>query len=121
MFENCSLFISKEVFFFVLFFGDFQELQQHHHHHHSSIHLSPIHDPFLIIIIIFLFHLLVWQQFPYIKKRLLVVYHQGSELSPIDCALDEIRGKLAELDDVVNQSPPDVKKLHLKLQGFVSV
>ena len=32
-----------------------------------------------------------------------------------------MRGKLAELDDVVNQSPPDVKKLQLKLQGSVSV
>ena len=49
------------------------------------------------------------------------MYQQDTELSPIDCALDEMKHKLAELDDVVNQSPPDAKKLQLKLQGAVSV
>ena len=60
--------------------------------------------------------------FPYVKKRILVVYHNKEEvLSPIQVATDEMAAKVTELQAVVSQAIPDVKKLQLKLQGAVSV
>jgi len=59
--------------------------------------------------------------FPYVKKRILVVYHKEEELSPIEGAVIDMKAKVAELTDVVYQRDPDVKKLQLKLQGAVSV
>jgi hypothetical protein len=59
--------------------------------------------------------------FPYVKKRILVVYHKEEELSPIEGAVADMKAKVAELTDVVYQHEPDVKKLQLKLQGAVSV
>lgn len=58
--------------------------------------------------------------FPYVKKRILVVYHKEEELSPIEVAIDEMRSRVTELDDVIAQRIPDVKRLQLKLQGSVS-
>ncbi len=58
--------------------------------------------------------------FPYVKKRILVVYHKEEVLTPIEVAIDEMTQKVAELEDVVNLKDPDVKKLQLKLQGSVS-
>ncbi len=58
--------------------------------------------------------------FPYVKKRILVVFHKDEELSPIEVAIDEMRARVSELEDVVGQRTPDVKRLQLKLQGSVS-
>lgn len=60
--------------------------------------------------------------FPYVKKRILVVYHNKEEvLTPIEVAIDEMLHKVSDLQAVVSQQIPDVKKLQLKLQGSVSV
>lgn len=53
------------------------------------------------------------------KKRILVVYHKEEELSPIEVAIDEMRTRVNELDEVTSQKHPDVKRLQLKLQGSV--
>eukprot|EP00058_Branchiostoma_floridae_P007840 XP_002593328.1 hypothetical protein BRAFLDRAFT_119584 [Branchiostoma floridae] len=59
--------------------------------------------------------------FPYVKKRVLVVYHKTQELKPVEVAVDEMQQKTAELRELVTRDPPDMKKLQLKLQGSVSV
>lgn len=59
--------------------------------------------------------------FPYVKKRLQVVEKEEFELTPIEVALDEMRQRVAELEEVVFLQPPDAKKLQLKLQGSVCV
>ena len=58
--------------------------------------------------------------FPYVKKRILVVYHKEEELSPIEVAIEDMKAKVAELSEVVYQRTPDIKRLQLKLQGSVS-
>lgn len=40
------------------------------------------------------------------------------ELTPIEVALDEMRQRVAELEEVVFLQPPDAKKLQLKLQVY---
>ncbi|XP_046402811.1 dedicator of cytokinesis protein 9 [Ischnura elegans] len=59
--------------------------------------------------------------FPYMKKRILVVERREERLSPIEVALDEMRMRVAELQEVVSSSPIDAKKLQLRLQGSVCV
>ncbi len=59
--------------------------------------------------------------FPYIKKRVPVVYHKDEELSPVEVAVEDMKAKVIELNEVVNQPARDIKKLQLKLQGAVSV
>ena len=59
--------------------------------------------------------------FPYVKKRILVVYHKEEVLAPIEVAIDEMKNRVAELEEVVEQAVPDIKGLQLKLQGSVSV
>jgi len=59
--------------------------------------------------------------FPYVKKRILVVYHKEEELSPIEVAVEDMKAKVGELTEVVCQRTPDVKKLQLKLSGALSV
>jgi len=59
--------------------------------------------------------------FPYVKKRILIVYHKEEELSPIEVAVEDMKAKVGELTEVVLQRTPDVKKLQLKLSGSVSV
>lgn len=59
--------------------------------------------------------------FPYIKKRILVVEKRIMELSPIEVALDEMRQRVQELEDVALIGPTDVKKLQLRLQGSICV
>lgn len=54
--------------------------------------------------------------FPYVKKRLRVVERSESELSPIETAIDEMRQRVSELEDVVFSQPTDIKKLQLRLQ-----
>lgn len=57
--------------------------------------------------------------FPYVKKRIQVIYQKEEVLSPIEVAIDEMKNKVAELNEVVEER--DIKKLQLKLQGCVSV
>ena len=59
--------------------------------------------------------------FPYVKKRILVVYHKEIELTPIEVAIDEMQNKAADIEEVVHQHTPDLKKIQLKLQGSISV
>ena len=49
-----------------------------------------------------------------------MVYHKEEELSPIEVAIDEMKIRVSELDEVVSQRVPDLKRLQLKLQGSVS-
>ncbi|XP_073255433.1 dedicator of cytokinesis protein 11-like [Porites lutea] len=59
--------------------------------------------------------------FPYLKKRILVVQEEQYELTPVEVAFDEMQNKVKELNNVIAQNPPDMKKLQLVLQGSVSV
>ncbi|XP_078379462.1 dedicator of cytokinesis protein 11-like isoform X4 [Oculina patagonica] len=59
--------------------------------------------------------------FPYVKKRILVVQEEQYELTPVEVAFDEMQNKVKELNNVITQNPPDMKKLQLILQGSVSV
>ncbi|XP_046607088.1 dedicator of cytokinesis protein 9 isoform X5 [Neodiprion virginianus] len=59
--------------------------------------------------------------FPYVKKRIAVCQKRVVELSPIEVALDEMRQRVAELEDVALIAPADAKKLQLRLQGSVCV
>ena len=59
--------------------------------------------------------------FPYLKKRIQVVYFNETELSPIEVAIDEMKTRVADLRNLVEQPHPDAKRLQLKLQGSVSV
>jgi len=60
-------------------------------------------------------------KFPYVAKRVRVIRRQVTELNPIEVALDEMRMRVAELEQVVLSSPTDAKKLQLRLQGSVCV
>lgn len=60
-------------------------------------------------------------RFPYVKKRIAVRGRKSFDLSPIEVAVDEMRTRVIELDQVIAKKPPDVKKLQLKLQGSISV
>lgn len=59
--------------------------------------------------------------FPYVKKRILVVQEEQYELTPVEVAFDEMQNKVKELNNVIAQNPPDMKKLQLVLQGSISV
>lgn len=59
--------------------------------------------------------------FPYVKKRIRVVSKRSIELSPIEVAIDEMRNRVSELEDVVFSQTTDVKKLQLVLQGSICV
>ncbi|XP_031567360.1 dedicator of cytokinesis protein 11-like isoform X3 [Actinia tenebrosa] len=59
--------------------------------------------------------------FPYVKKRILVVQEEQYELTPVEVAFDEMQNKVRELEQVTSQTPPDMKRLQLVLQGSVSV
>lgn len=59
--------------------------------------------------------------FPYIKKRITVSERRTMELSPIEVALDEMKQRVQELEEVALVSPTDAKKLQLRLQGSVCV
>ncbi|XP_057325531.1 dedicator of cytokinesis protein 9 isoform X4 [Microplitis mediator] len=59
--------------------------------------------------------------FPYIKKRIPIIEKKVIELTPIEVALDEMRQRVQELEDVALIAPTDVKKLQLRLQGSVCV
>ncbi|XP_015124186.1 dedicator of cytokinesis protein 11 isoform X2 [Diachasma alloeum] len=59
--------------------------------------------------------------FPYIKKRICIIDKKIIELTPIEVALDEMRQRVQELQDVTLILPTDIKKLQLRLQGSVCV
>uniref|UniRef100_A0AAQ5ZYK6 Dedicator of cytokinesis 9b n=1 Tax=Amphiprion ocellaris TaxID=80972 RepID=A0AAQ5ZYK6_AMPOC len=59
--------------------------------------------------------------FPYVKKRIVVMYQHQTDLSPIEVAIDEMRAKVAELRLLCSASEVDMIRLQLKLQGSICV
>uniref|UniRef100_A0A8D2LWP2 Dedicator of cytokinesis 9 n=1 Tax=Varanus komodoensis TaxID=61221 RepID=A0A8D2LWP2_VARKO len=59
--------------------------------------------------------------FPYVKKRIPVMYQHHTDLNPIEVAIDEMSKKVAEFRQLCSSSEVDMIKLQLKLQGSVSV
>lgn len=60
-------------------------------------------------------------QFPYVVKRVKVLGKQVQILSPIEVAIDEMKARVRELQEVIHSEQTDLKKLHLKLGGSISV
>nr|XP_049583399.1 dedicator of cytokinesis protein 9 isoform X9 [Syngnathus scovelli] len=60
-------------------------------------------------------------RFPYVKKRIPVMYQQHKDLSPIEVAIDEMNKKVAELNQLCSANEVDMIRLQLKLQGSISV
>nr|KAF6368216.1 dedicator of cytokinesis 9 [Myotis myotis] len=59
--------------------------------------------------------------FPYVKKRIPIMYQHHTDLNPIEVAIDEMSKKVAELRQLCSSADVDMIKLQLKLQGSVSV
>ncbi|XP_020568675.1 dedicator of cytokinesis protein 9 isoform X8 [Oryzias latipes] len=59
--------------------------------------------------------------FPYVKKRIAVMYQHHTDLSPIEVAIDEMSRKVAEIRQLCSSSEVDMIRLQLKLQGSISV
>ncbi|XP_064184042.1 dedicator of cytokinesis protein 9-like isoform X5 [Anguilla rostrata] len=59
--------------------------------------------------------------FPYVKKRIAVMYQHHTDLNPIEVAIDEMSKKVAELRQLCSASEVDMIRLQLKLQGSISV
>ncbi|XP_048400109.2 dedicator of cytokinesis protein 11 isoform X2 [Stegostoma tigrinum] len=59
--------------------------------------------------------------FPYVKKRIAVMYEHQVELKPIDVAIDEMNDRTTELRKLCTSNGLDMIQLQLKLQGCVSV
>lgn len=59
--------------------------------------------------------------FPYVKKRIAVMYQHQTDLSPIEVAIDEMNAKVGELRLLCSASEVDMIRLQLKLQGSISV
>ncbi|XP_031707522.1 dedicator of cytokinesis protein 9 isoform X8 [Anarrhichthys ocellatus] len=59
--------------------------------------------------------------FPYVKKRIAVMYQHQTDLGPIEVAIDEMSAKVAELRLLCSASEVDMIRLQLKLQGSISV
>uniref|UniRef100_A0A3Q3J9H8 Dedicator of cytokinesis 9 n=1 Tax=Monopterus albus TaxID=43700 RepID=A0A3Q3J9H8_MONAL len=59
--------------------------------------------------------------FPYVKKRIAVMYQHHFDLSPIEVAIDEMSKKVAEIKQLCSSSEVDMIRLQLKLQGSISV
>uniref|UniRef100_A0A8D0GN81 Dedicator of cytokinesis 9 n=1 Tax=Sphenodon punctatus TaxID=8508 RepID=A0A8D0GN81_SPHPU len=59
--------------------------------------------------------------FPYVKKRIPIMYQHHTDLNPIEVAVDEMSKKVAELRQLCSSAEVDMIKLQLKLQGSVSV
>uniref|UniRef100_A0A8C5U4L1 DOCKER domain-containing protein n=1 Tax=Malurus cyaneus samueli TaxID=2593467 RepID=A0A8C5U4L1_9PASS len=57
--------------------------------------------------------------FPYVKKRIPVMYQHHTDLNPIEVAIDEMSKKVAELRQLCSSAEVDMIKLQLKLQGSV--
>lgn len=54
------------------------------------------------------------------KKRLRVINRETIDLSPIEVAVDEMRIRVKEIAEVVQNQPTDLKKLQLRLQVYLS-
>uniref|UniRef100_A0A4W4GCC0 Dedicator of cytokinesis 9a n=1 Tax=Electrophorus electricus TaxID=8005 RepID=A0A4W4GCC0_ELEEL len=59
--------------------------------------------------------------FPYVKKRIAVMYQHHTDLNPIEVAIDEMSKKVSELRQLCGSGGVDMIKLQLKLQGSISV
>uniref|UniRef100_A0A8D3AZZ2 Dedicator of cytokinesis 9 n=1 Tax=Scophthalmus maximus TaxID=52904 RepID=A0A8D3AZZ2_SCOMX len=59
--------------------------------------------------------------FPYVKKRIAVMYQHHTDLSPIEVAIDEMSKKVAEIKQLCSSNEVDMIRLQLKLQGSISV
>ncbi|XP_072300728.1 dedicator of cytokinesis protein 9-like isoform X2 [Eucyclogobius newberryi] len=59
--------------------------------------------------------------FPYVKKRIAIMYQHHTDLSPIEVAIDEMSKKVAEIKQLCSSSEVDMIRLQLKLQGSISV
>uniref|UniRef100_A0A671Z242 Dedicator of cytokinesis 9b n=1 Tax=Sparus aurata TaxID=8175 RepID=A0A671Z242_SPAAU len=59
--------------------------------------------------------------FPYVKKRIAVMYQHQTDLSPIEVAIDEMSAKVSELRLLCSATEVDMIRLQLKLQGSISV
>ena len=59
--------------------------------------------------------------FPYVKKRIAVMYQHHTDLNPIEVAIDEMSKKVAEIKQLCSSSEVDMIRLQLKLQGSISV
>ncbi|XP_063809332.1 dedicator of cytokinesis protein 9 isoform X4 [Pseudophryne corroboree] len=59
--------------------------------------------------------------FPYVKKRIPVMYQHHTDLNPIEVAIDEMSRKVSELRQLCSSTEVDMIKLQLTLQGSVSV
>lgn len=59
--------------------------------------------------------------FPYVKKRIAVMYQHHTDLSPIEVAIDEMSKKVAEIKQLCSSTEVDMIRLQLKLQGSISV
>ncbi|KAJ8389777.1 hypothetical protein AAFF_G00114830 [Aldrovandia affinis] len=59
--------------------------------------------------------------FPYVKKRIAVMYQHHTDLNPIEVAIDAMSRKVAELRQLCSSSEVDMIRLQLKLQGSISV
>lgn len=58
--------------------------------------------------------------FPYVLTRIPVKTRKAIEIGPVEVAIDEIKNRIADLEEVV-LPPIDIKKLQLRLQGSVAV
>lgn len=67
------------------------------------------------------FHPAATHCFPYVKKRIAVMYQHHTDLSPIEVAIDEMSKKVAEIKQLCSSSEVDMIRLQLKLQGSISV
>ncbi|KAI2660393.1 Dedicator of cytokinesis protein 9 [Labeo rohita] len=59
--------------------------------------------------------------FPYVKKRIAVMYQHHVDLNPIEVAIDEMSKKVLEIRQLCSSSDVDMIQLQLKLQGSISV
>ena len=59
--------------------------------------------------------------FPYCKKRIEVDREDSIQISPLQIAINSLKKKNRELNDVISHEPLDLKKLQLRLQGSVMV
>ena len=59
--------------------------------------------------------------FPYCKKRIEVQREDSIQISPLQIAINSLKKKNRELNDVISHEPLDLKKLQLRLQGSVLV
>ncbi|KAA0186547.1 Dedicator of cytokinesis protein 8 [Fasciolopsis buskii] len=57
--------------------------------------------------------------FPYVKSRLVVVSTRQEIICPIEVALEDVLGRVKQLDQALSKDPVDVKFLQMVLQGGI--